>query len=140
MYKIILSMCAWLIYHILFSQSVFALPSSTDTKIVWDNYTDSRVQSSGGFYVYWCDPNVSSCTDVDFTDEKKIDIGFPSVNQSTQKHEVVVLSFLPNAFHELCFRMTAYLIKSDGVKVESTFSNQACGFFGIPAVGNVEVQ
>ena len=95
----------------------FALPTPTDTRVEWTAYTGNAT----GFYLYWA----IEAPDRTYVDTRKVDISKPA-NSS-----VTVVTVMPTAEDRLCFKLTAYRRVPGQPEIESVFSTEACGFFGI---------
>jgi hypothetical protein len=102
-----------------------ATPTPTVTGLAWDAYTDANGK---GFWIYWKDKGNGA-------------LAYNDVNR-TQITDVtkvsVLISAIVAATHpaSMCFVLTAY----DAAGNESGFSNEVCGFIGMPSVGNVRGQ
>ena len=99
-------------------------PTPVDGSIAWDTYTDP---DGIGFFLYWA-PEAESPRQ--YIDTRKVDLGRP------QPETVIVKDVLPAAKGSLCFKLTAY----DVAGKESSFSNEDCGFFGLPTAVNLRVE
>ncbi len=97
--------------------SAFAVPTPKDSALTWDAYTDP---SATGYYLYW-DNEADSPRDYNDTQRVQIPRG-------ATPEQIQVITTLPGAKGSLCFKLTAH----DSLNRESAFSNEACGWFGIP--------
>ena len=107
------------------STPALALPTPVDTKVGWDAYTGSAT----GFYLYWA----VEAPGRTFVDARKIDINKPA-NPS-----LTVVTVMPTAEDRLCFKLTAYRRVTGVPEIESAFSNESCGNFGIVGPKNLTV-
>lgn len=94
-----------------------ALPTPVDSRVEWNAYTGSAT----GFYLYWA---VESPTRT-YDDTRKVDLKKPA------SPSVTVITVMPTAEDRLCFKLTAYRRVTEQPEVESAFSNETCGNFGI---------
>ena len=102
-----------------------AVPTVKLTKLVWDAYTDT---TKVGYWLYWA--MQSEPTPRVYDNTRRVDAGNPVVES------LVVATVLPTAKGSMCFKATA----RDAAGNESDFSNEACGFFGFTAPGNLKAQ
>ncbi|MGL5935032.1 MAG: hypothetical protein ACRCZI_05360 [Cetobacterium sp.] len=100
-----------------------ALPTQSNTGLRFDPYTDD---SATGFYVYWKKP-----TQADYTDAQKFSVTTAGVGSL-----IALAPHLPTLKGTVCFKVTAH----DAANNESPFSNEACGWFNIPAPSGVGVK
>jgi hypothetical protein len=96
-----------------------AAPTPVNRVVSWE-YTDAAGSPAEGFYLYFAAETPTRTYD----DTRRVKITDPT------KRSAVVLDLTP-ATGRLCFELTAYR----GV-IESAYSNEACGFFGIPSPFN----
>jgi len=106
----------------------FALPTPLAQRLAWDEVTDPDV---AGFMLYY---DQEASTPRTYIDARRVDLG--AILPVAGAHEIVIISIKPDASSRLCFVVTAY----DTSGNESAFSNEACGFFGLPEPENVRVQ
>lgn len=104
------------------SCSAIATPTPQDTTLVWDDYTDP---DATGFYLYWA-PNEDMRS---YDDTRRVQIP-----RNVTQNQLNVITTLPGVKGGKCFRLTAH----DAAMNESAFSNEACGWFGIPAPKNLQ--
>jgi len=108
--------------------AAFALPTPLAQRLAWDEVVDPDVT---GFMLYYDQEVTSPRT---YIDTRRVDLGL--IPPVAGAHEIVVISVKPDASSRLCFVVTAYDLSGN----ESAFSNEACGFFGLPEPENVRVQ
>jgi len=106
----------------------FALPTPLAQRLAWDDAADPDI---AGFMLYY---DQEANTPRTYIDARRVDLGL--IPPVLGAHEIVVISVKPDASARLCFKVTAYDLAGN----ESAFSNEACGFFGLPEPGNVRVQ
>ena len=99
-----------------------ATPSPIVTEVSWDNYTDP---DGIGMLLYWKKPSTALYTD---TDREDIGMKIPEVQNIRDAN--------PGAKATLCFVLTVY----DAAGNESAYSNEACGWTGIPSPQNNKVK
>jgi len=109
---------------LLVASPAFAEPTPPNRKLSWDAYTDP---SGAGFFLYWAREAESPRK---YDNTRRIDLKKPAGN------EIVVIDAKADATASLCFRMTAY----DAAGHESVFSNEVCGWFGLPTVQNLKAE
>ena len=105
--------------------TVAAAPTVKFTKLVWDPYTDT---TKVGYWLYWA--MQSEPTPRVYDNTRRVDAGNPAIES------LVVATVLPTAKGSMCFKATA----RDAAGNESDLSNEACGFFGFTAPGNLKAQ
>lgn len=101
-----------------------AEPTPLNRLILWD-YSGPAVT---GFRLYWA-PQSEAAPRV-YSDARRVDLADGGLRS------IAVLDVKPDATSGLCFRLTAV----NAVGHESAYSDEVCGFFGIPGVTNVRVQ
>lgn len=99
---------------------VNAAPTPINRTVSWDH----DGQDVAGFRVYFARQTTPGYTNVN-----RVEIPDPTVRT------IAVLDITTQT-GALCFVVTAY----DTAGNESAYSNEACGFFGVTAPGNVRVQ
>jgi len=99
---------------------VVAMPTPVNRVVAWE-YTDAAGSPAEGFYLYYAAETPTRTYD----DTRRVKVADPA------QRSAVVLDLTP-ATGRLCFQLTAY----QGA-IESSYSNEACGFFGIPSPLNV---
>ena len=114
-----------LVLSIMTACASHATPTPVVAGLAWDAYTDP---SGVGFYVYWKDQGNATST-------------YNNTNrtQITDRTRVgILMNAIVAATHpsSMCFVLTAY----DSAGNESAYSNEACGFTGIPNPANVRKQ
>jgi len=97
-----------------------AAPTPVSRVVSWE-YTDAAGSPAEGFYLYYAAETPTRTYD----DTRRVKVADPA------QRSAVVLDLTP-ATGRLCFQLTAY----QGA-IESSYSNEACGFFGIPSPQNV---
>lgn len=114
-----------LLLSVLTACTSHATPTTVMQGLAWDAYTDT---SAAGFYVYWKDQGNATSA-------------YNNTNR-TQITDITKVSILLNAIvaathpSSLCFVLTAY----DSANNESGYSNEVCGFAGMPNPANVRRQ
>jgi hypothetical protein len=103
-----------------------ATPAFKNTKILWDDYSDPE---GVGYFLYWAKANEPSPRLYD--DTRRVDIG-PNASETIITATLSEISVKGR----MCFKLTAY----DVLKDESDFSNEACGFFGVPSPKKLQVE
>jgi len=102
----------------------WAEPTPTNSTLSWD-YTSAS--DTAGFYIYAA-PQAESPRVYD--DTRRFQIADPAARTA------IVLDVAGPTSGGWCFQMTAY----DMAGQESSFSEEACGFFGFSPPGNLTVQ
>jgi hypothetical protein len=95
-------------------------PTPVNRVVSWE-YTDAAGSPAEGFYLYYA-AEIPTRT---YDDTRRVKVPDPA------QRSAVVLDLTP-ATGRLCFQLTAYR-----GEIESAYSNEACGFFGIPSPLNV---
>jgi len=98
------------------------MPTVENEKLKWNPYTDPDAKK---FSVYFSEGGLVKT----YGDTKRFVVTLPAT-------ELRVRDFIPNAKGTVCFVITAV----DAVGNESKFSNEACGWFGLPSPAGVEVK
>jgi len=111
---------------LLFTSMASAAPTPKATQLLWDDYTDP---DGVGYYLYWAKENEQSPRLYDNT--RRVDVG-------ANTNEVIIASAISavNIKGRMCFKLTAY--DAAVPRNESDFSNEACGFFGVPNPKNLQ--
>jgi len=94
------------------NSAAVAAPTPVDRMLTWE-YTDAV----DGFYLYYAAETPTRTYD----DTRRVTLATPA------QRSAVVLDLTP-ATDRVCFKLTAYR-----GAIESAYSNEACGFFGIPS-------
>lgn len=94
--------------------TVFAMPSSRNSRTVWSHDGDVDL---AGFYVYTAPESENPRI---YSDARRFRLPNSAVR------EALVLDIQPGTTKRWCFRVTAFDVAGN----ESDFSNEACGFFG----------
>jgi hypothetical protein len=93
-----------------------AAPTPVNRVVSWE-YTDAASAPAEGFYLYYAAETPTRTYD----DTRRVTLATPA------QRSAVVLDLTP-ATDRVCFKLTAYR-----GAIESAYSNEACGFFGIPS-------
>ena len=113
-----------LLGSLLFVGAVHAEPTTTNRMFLWDAPAD--MSQVVGYYFYYApeaeNPRV-------YSNVRRLQIADPTVRQ------LAVVDF-STSLGNLCGKVTAYNAQAQ----ESVYSNEVCGFFGIPAPGNARIQ
>lgn len=120
-----------------FVTSVGATPTPPHQRLAWDQ-ENATEQGVAGWFVYYALESVPEPRE--YTDVQRVDVGMLSETPQEQcpmpnPSSCRIVTFLDLSVPSqgsLCFRVTAY----DGAGNESGFSNEACGFFGLPLPQN----
>ena len=100
--------------------TAWAGPTPVNRTVSWDH--DGA--GIAGFYVYYARQATPGYSDVN-----RVQVPDPALR-------TLAVPDITTAKGALCFVVTAY----DAQGAESAYSNEACGFFGVTAPGNVRVQ
>lgn len=98
-----------------------ATPTPKVEVLEWDSYQDANGK---GFYIYWKDKG-NAASAYNNVDRKKI----TDVTTVSAVIQNIVGALHPSS---MCFVLTAY----DAADNESGYSNEACGFTGMPSPSN----
>ncbi|HWO56523.1 MAG TPA: hypothetical protein VNN55_03040 [bacterium] len=103
---------------------IHAEPTPRQTMFAWDAPADSTAVT--GYWLYYAPEAESPRV---YSNARRVEIPDPAVRQ------IAVVDFSAT-LGRLCARVTA----RNAAGQESDFSNEACGFFGIPAPSGLRVQ
>lgn len=101
-----------------------AQPTPTNRMFLWDAPAD--MSQVVGYYFYYA-PEAENPRA--YSNVRRVQIADPLVRQ------LAVVDFSAG-LGNLCGKVTAYNVQNQ----ESDYSNEVCGFFGIPAPRNVQIQ
>lgn len=102
-----------------------ATPTPVVSTVSWDAYTNTN---GVGFYLYWRDKSNATST---YSNTNRFQI--TSITTISELISSVVPAIHPSS---LCMVLTAY----DGAGDESGYSNEVCGFVGMPSPTNAKGQ
>lgn len=111
-----------ILLSILWVSIAFATPATVANKITWDQYNDPDAVK---LYLYYRIDDGSSV----YMDAQRLTL-------TVETQEVVLVDTSLEQRHTLCFAMTA----EDAAGNESNYSNEACGFMGLPTLKNVRIE
>ena len=107
---------------------LFAEPTTSHRRLVWENPV-ALEPDLAGFWVYYAkksepEPRV-------YDNLRRVQLPTSALSPAS---EVLIIDIKPDITSGLCFKLTAY----DTSNNESSFSNEACGWFGMSGPINLK--